>query len=96
MTTQLPISFAVGRAVRKRRENMRDKIVRFFTEYPGKKVPSSVCHSMFGTGFRTRCSEINRGRKGKQTFDYGWLIRNEVKVVSNGIEQSYYWAERKQ
>lgn len=90
MTTQLPLSLSAGRAVRQRRENMRDKIVRFFIEYPGKKVPSSTAHMMFGVSFRSRVSEINR------TAECPWVIRNEVKCTRDGVEKSYYWAERKQ
>lgn len=72
----------------KARESKRDRILAMFERNLGQEFSTAFLHSEFGTSFRTRVSEINRG-------DFLIRIRNKVHVENGGREASVYWSERR-
>lgn len=73
------------------RQSASAKIVEFFSANLGQCFPTSELHWKFGSGFRTRVSELNR--------DPDCLIRifNDTTPGRNEngqpCEKSVYWAE---
>jgi hypothetical protein len=68
------------------RKTIRQRIEEFFSENLGTEYKSSYLHSVFGSAFRTRVSEINGDATPPVT------VRNRV-MRSDNLEHSVYWSE---
>ena len=68
-----------------KRLSKRQLIYNFFRPSLGTIFPSQEMHEAFGTAFRSRVSEINRG-------DYDIMIFNETDPTTDA---SVYWAALK-
>jgi len=68
------------------RGNRRQQVFEFFERRQNQRFLSTWLHATFGTGVKTRISELNRSQ------DCPITIRNEMSITPDGHEVSVYYA----